>query len=76
LLDAILGPLFAAPSRLVMAPVQDLFGWEERINLPGSIDDSNWTYRLPQTIEQLAADPDIRRHVAKLRHMAQRTGRF
>ena len=76
LLDAILQPLYAAPSRLVMAPVQDLFGWEERINLPGSIDDGNWTYRLPQTIERLAADPAIRRRAVKLREMAQRTGRF
>ncbi len=76
LLDAILESLYAAPSRLAMAPVQDLFGWEERINLPGSIDDGNWTYRLPQTIERLAADPGIHRRAAKLREMAHRTGRF
>jgi len=75
-LDAILGPLFAAPSRLMMAPVQDLFGWEERINVPGSIDDSNWSYRLPQTIERLIADPAIVRRAAQLRAMAQRTRRF
>ncbi|HEY2106454.1 MAG TPA: 4-alpha-glucanotransferase, partial [Candidatus Binataceae bacterium] len=64
LLDAILEPLYAAPSRLVLAPVQDLFGWDDRINLPGSIADTNWTYRLPQTIERLAADPEIRRRTA------------
>src|SRR5579875_637159 len=76
LLDAILESLYAAPSRLVMAPVQDLFGWEERINVPGSIDDHNWTYRLPQTIEQLIADPQIARRAEKLRARAQRAGRF
>ncbi|HEY2106198.1 MAG TPA: 4-alpha-glucanotransferase, partial [Candidatus Binataceae bacterium] len=76
LLDAILEPLYAAPSRLVLAPVQDLFGWEDRINLPGSVADTNWTYRLPQTIERLAADPEIRRRTAKLREMTRRTGRF
>ena len=76
ILDAILGPLYAAPSRLTLVPVQDLFGWEDRINLPGSIDDSNWTYRLPQSIEQLAADPKIRAQAQKLRKLAQRTARF
>jgi 4-alpha-glucanotransferase len=75
LLDAILTSLFASPSRLTLAPVQDLFGWEERINLPGSVSDDNWTYRLPRKIEELAADPAIRERAAKLREMAQRTGR-
>jgi 4-alpha-glucanotransferase len=76
LLDAILEPLYASPSRLLSAPVQDLFGWEDRINLPGSIEESNWSYRLPKTIEQLAADPAIRERAAKLRAIAQRGRRF
>jgi 4-alpha-glucanotransferase len=75
LLDAILTPLFASPSSLVLAPVQDLFGWEGRINLPGSVNDDNWTYRLPKTIEELAADPAIQARAAMLRAMARRTGR-
>jgi 4-alpha-glucanotransferase len=76
LLDAILEPLYASPSRLVLAPIQDLFGWEERINVPGSIDDRNWTYRLPQTIEQLAADPAVRQRAAQLYKIAQRARRI
>jgi 4-alpha-glucanotransferase len=76
LLDAILEPLYASPARLVLAPVQDLFGWEDRINLPGTIGEDNWTYRLPQTVEQLAADPAIRQRASKLRDIAQRTGRI
>jgi len=74
-LDAILGPLYESPSRLVMAPVQDLFGWEQRINLPGSIRKINWTYRLPMTIERLARNRSIRSRVAQLRRMAQCSGR-
>jgi 4-alpha-glucanotransferase len=76
LLDAILEPLYASPSRLVLAPLQDLFGWEERINLPGSINDSNWTYRLPQTFEQLAGDPAIAQRAARLRQICERTHRI
>ena len=56
-----------------MAPVQDLFGWEQRINLPGSIRRSNWTYRLPMTIERLSAAAI--RPGGEAARMAQRTGR-
>src|SRR5579885_2148801 len=76
LLDAILEALYASPSRLVVAPIQDLFGWEERINVPGSIDEGNWTYRLPRTIDELRADPAIRQRAKKLYDMARRSGRI
>ena len=75
MLDAILEPLYASPSRLVMTPLQDLFGWHQRINMPGSIADRNWTYRLPMPIERLVRSRAIRARTAKLREMAQRTGR-
>lgn len=44
---AILGRLFEAGSDLVMVPVQDLFGWPERINLPMTVGARNWNYRIP-----------------------------
>ncbi len=37
--DAILALLYLAPSRLVIIPIQDLFGWSARINRPGTISD-------------------------------------
>jgi len=76
LLDAILEPLYASPSRLVLAPLQDLFGWQQRINMPGSIADRNWTYRLPMPIERMTRGRTIRARTAKLREMARRTDRF
>jgi 4-alpha-glucanotransferase len=76
LLDAILEALYASPSRLVLAPVQDLFGWEERINVPGSIDEGNWTYRLPLTIDELRKDPRIGQRTRKLYEMARRSSRI
>ena len=45
--DALLEALFASGSDLVLLPVQDLFGWPVRINEPGTISESNWTFRLP-----------------------------
>ncbi len=76
MLDAILGPLYASPSRLAMTPVQDLFGWNQRINMPGSISDRNWTYRLPMPIDRLVRRRGIRARMVDLREMAQRTRRF
>ena len=75
-LDAIIEALYAAPSRYVILPIQDLFGWSARINRPGTVGDSNWTYRLPLPIARLAANPWIKSRLARLRAIAERTGRF
>ena len=31
----------------------------ERINVPGSVNDFNWTYRMPVSVETLAEDNDL-----------------
>ncbi len=74
--DAILAALYAAPSRLVIIPIQDLFGWSARINRPGTISDSNWTYRIPLTLERMRRSRAIQSRVAKLREIAVGSGRF
>ncbi len=74
--DAILAVLYAAPSQLVIIPIQDLFGWSARINRPGTTNDSNWTYRLPLTLERMRRSRAIQSRVAKLREIAIRSGRF
>ena len=50
---AILAALYAAPSKLVIVPIQDLFGWSAQINRPGTISEWNWTYRIPLTLERM-----------------------
>src|SRR5271156_1765878 len=74
--EAILQLLYSAPSRLVIIPVQDLFGWSARINRPGTINASNWTYRLPLTLERMRRSHAIQSDVAKLREIAIKSGRF
>ena len=74
--DAILAALYAAPSRLVIIPIQDLFGWSAQINRPGTISDSNWTYRIPLTLERMRRSRAIQSCVARLREIAVRSGRF
>ncbi len=73
--DAMLAALYAAPSRLVIIPIQDLFGWRERINLPGTVGPANWSWRLPLAIEDIANDPAMAARVAQLGEMARRSGR-
>jgi 4-alpha-glucanotransferase len=73
--DAMLAALYAAPSRLVIIPIQDLFGWRERINLPGTVGPDNWSWRLPLAIEDMTNDPALAARLAQLRAMIVRTGR-
>ena len=73
---AILAALYAAPSKLVIVPIQDLFGWSTQINRPGTISAWNWTYRIPLTLERMRRSRAILEDVARLREIAIRSGRF
>ncbi len=43
--------LLAANSRIVILPIQDIFGTRDRVNTPGTLGDHNWTYRFPTPAE-------------------------
>ncbi len=46
----LLSGLFSCNSWLAVAMITDLFGTEERFNVPGSSGDTNWTQRMPQAV--------------------------
>ncbi|MFI5364768.1 MAG: 4-alpha-glucanotransferase [Candidatus Binatia bacterium] len=71
----LLRPLYDAGSALTILPIQDLFGWRERINTPATTDRSNWTYRLPVPTEQLDDDAAIRERMVAIRTMIEQSGR-
>jgi 4-alpha-glucanotransferase len=73
-LSTILEALYRTPSRLVLVPMQDLFGWGDRINTPGTVGPDNWSWRLPLPLEQMRGD--MRVQLSTLRAIAERTGRF
>ncbi len=73
--DAMLAALYGSPSRMVLIPIQDLFGWRERINLPGTVGPANWSWRLPLAIEDISHDPAASARIAQLRAMVVRAGR-
>ena len=74
--DAILASLYAAPSRIAIAPVQDLFGWDARINTPGTVNETNWKWRLPFALDRFGDNSALVQRAAALRAIASRTGRF
>ena len=56
--DRIIASMYNAGSNLVLLPIQDVFGWRDRVNLPATIGDDNWTYALPWPCDTLAAQPE------------------
>jgi len=65
--DALLEMLFASESDLLLLPVQDVFGWRDRINDPAIVSDGNWCYRLPWSCDRLNDVPEARERQAALR---------
>ncbi len=51
--DCLLQAIMASASELALFPVQDVFGWHERINEPATVNDTNWTFRLPWPSDRL-----------------------
>lgn len=68
--DAILQVLYASGSDIVLLPINDVFGWRDRINTPAVIDDRNWTWRLPWPVEDLATGPHGRERATFVRALA------
>jgi 4-alpha-glucanotransferase len=70
--DALLELLFASASELLILPVQDVFGWRERINVPAKVVEENWTYRLPWPSDRLDLQPEAVERAETLRRWARR----
>jgi 4-alpha-glucanotransferase len=75
-LNEILRTLYASPSIVTTMPIQDLFGWCARINRPGTVSDSNWSYRLPVPLERMATSHAIQSRVRDLKEIAIGSRRF
>jgi 4-alpha-glucanotransferase len=70
--DALLRTLFHSGSNLVILPIQDIFGWRDRINTPAVVDNQNWTWRLPWPVDALFTEPDAIERARFLRSLARR----
>jgi 4-alpha-glucanotransferase len=73
--DVLLESILSSGSDIVLLPVQDVFGWRDRINEPGKVDDVNWTFRLPWPIDRLDEEPEASERQQQLRAWSEAYGR-
>jgi 4-alpha-glucanotransferase len=69
--DTFLDALYGASSNLLLLPIQDVFGWPDQINVPGTVGGDNWTWRLPWPVERLAEEPEAVERAEFLRNLAE-----
>jgi 4-alpha-glucanotransferase len=74
--EALVEALFASGSNLVLLPIQDVFGWRDRVNDPAVMDGDNWTFRLPWPSDTLDEVPDARAKRDRLLEWSMRHGRL
>ncbi|NNE93947.1 MAG: hypothetical protein HKN23_20040, partial [Verrucomicrobiales bacterium] len=55
--ESLLKAIFESRSKDVAILISDLFGLEERINVPGVMDGTNWAWRLDMTVQELEENP-------------------
>jgi 4-alpha-glucanotransferase len=65
--DAVLRLMANAASDHLFFPIQDVFGWRDRINIPATVGDHNWTWRLPWRVDEWLSRDDTRERAAFLK---------
>ena len=73
--DGLLAQAYDAGSDLLLLPIQDVFGWPDRINTPATVGDQNWTWKLPLGVEALSTDAEALERADALHALAISTGR-
>lgn len=63
---AMLASALNAGSDLCVLPWQDVLGTRDRVNLPGSMSDANWSYRITQNVEDLLSLEETRTAAERL----------
>jgi 4-alpha-glucanotransferase len=49
--DALLRLMATTRASHLLLPIQDVFGWRDRINTPATVGEHNWTWRLPTPVD-------------------------
>lgn len=52
--------LIGSGSALALVPLQDIFGWADRINTPSVVSEANWTWRVPRPVDEWPEWPEAR----------------
>ncbi len=73
--EALLETLYESGSDLLILPIQDVFGWRDRINQPATVGDGNWTWRLRWPVDRLATAPEAMAIANQLSEWSRKHGR-
>lgn len=73
--EALLAAAENASSNLCIIPWGDLFGETTRVNLPGTMGDHNWSYRMRTSVESLLQEPETRQAAEQLAKLTVAGGR-
>jgi 4-alpha-glucanotransferase len=70
--EALLETLYASGADILILPIQDVFGWRDRINEPATVGKDNWTWKLPWPVDRISTEPRAMGVVRQLREWAGR----
>jgi 4-alpha-glucanotransferase len=73
--DALIELMMHAASDLVILPLQDVFGWRDRINVPASVGEQNWSWVSPIRVDALHQHDEARARADALRGLIEASGR-
>ncbi|NOT26565.1 MAG: 4-alpha-glucanotransferase [Acidobacteria bacterium] len=73
--DLLLETLYGSSSMLLILPIQDVFGWRDRINQPATVNSSNWTWRLPWPVDRFNEEREALAVAGKLKKWAKNSRR-
>ena len=63
-------------SWLAVFMITDVFGSEARFNVPGAVNEGNWSYRLEETVGELDKDPQLLRKTQMFARLIKETHRL
>ncbi len=72
---AMMNALFNSNSWIAIVMITDLLARKDRFNVPGTATASNWTRRLPKTIEQMRVSRSVRRRMKLIRELLEKARR-
>lgn len=73
--EALLDATLQSGSDLVVLPWQDVLGTRDRVNLPGTTGEGNWSYRIAERVEELLEVPRTRAAARWLARLTDGSGR-
>ncbi len=73
---AIMEGLLRCESWLALVMISDLLARRDRFNVPGTAAGSNWSRRLPKTVEGLQKSRSVGKRMRLIRELLEKTGRI